>query len=314
MSKTRGKSTSKSRGGAAKDKTDDEQTRKGSAMAYMFLNKEDSEELLGLDAGQMESKIQIVFGLNPETDLKDAAILDYYVGATYWCKQQHFTAQQLSGFFSVVHQLLDKMKENQPSLVDSFKDFRKMLVGISSEPGPDVESGGLEFFTTAQATRISEYLHTSLFQHFKLFEFMFSQPQAMEIIGNDEQLSVEVPLAADFPFPPPLDEGITEDTHRDFLSIPTPSHSEQASGEKEPLEKPPTPIEVELPPEVKDIFAKLTPEDVRAVVEDVSAEILQNLQSGVDNKLRQYETNVLQRINKIHISLPLNKEEEEAKK
>lgn len=280
-------------------------------MAYLILSQKDSEELLDMDPGQMESKLQMVFELYPETDLKDAAILDYYVGATYWCKQRHYTAQQLSGFFSVVYQLLDKIKANNSSLVESFKDFRKMLVGINSDPLPDVDSGGLEFFTAQQAKDIAEYLHTSLFQHFKLFEFMFSQPQTMEIIGSD--LSVEVPLPADFPFPPPLDEGITEEVYQEYLSIPTPSHS--AQGEKDKGEtKPPTPIEVELPPEVKDIFEKLTPEDVKAVVEEMSAEILQNLQSGVDSKLRQYETSVLGRINKIHITLPLNKEEEEAKK
>ncbi|XP_035826950.1 ciliary-associated calcium-binding coiled-coil protein 1 isoform X2 [Aplysia californica] len=256
-----------------------------------------------MDALEMESKLQQTFQLNPSTDLKDAAVLDYYVGATYWCKQQGYSAQQLSGFFTVAHSSLEKVKDQPDSLVDTFKEFRKMLVGISAEPGPDVESGGLEFFNADQAKSIADYLHSSLFQHFKLYEFMFHHSQSMEIVGSD--LSVEVPLPAETPFPPPLDEGISESTYKEFLTIPTPSLSSTEEGKTAEEEvKPATPIQVELPPEVEDIFNKLTPEDVRSVVEDVSSELLQSLQAGVEQKMRQYENNMLSRINKIHVVLP----------
>jgi len=311
MSKARGKSTTKQRKGPKQDAANEEAAAKRIALGYAVLSKEDSDDLMGMSALEMESKLQSVFQLKPDTDLKEAAILDYYVGATYWCKQQGYNSLQLSGFFTVIHTLLDKIKENKASLVDAFLEYRKMLVGVSADTGPDVDSGGLEFFSADEAKTISDYLHTTLFQHFKLYEFMFSESQTMEIVSSD--LSIEVPVPAETPFPPPLDEGISEETYKEFLSIPTPSASENKEDEPKEEAKPASPPPVELPPEAKDLFNKLTPEDVKAIVEDVSREMLQNLQVGVENKMRQYENTMLNRINKISVVLPESAEAVETK-
>lgn len=66
--------------------------------------------------------------MSQRTDLKDAAILDYYVGATYWAKQQDFSAQQLSGFFSVMHILMNKIKGK---VKDVFNGFFLLLFSFS---------------------------------------------------------------------------------------------------------------------------------------------------------------------------------------
>ena len=56
-------------------------------------------------------RLKEIFKLdNNETDLREASILDYYTSAVYWGIQQKFTAQQLSGFFSVIYILLDNIK------------------------------------------------------------------------------------------------------------------------------------------------------------------------------------------------------------
>ena len=44
------------------------------------------------------------------TDLREAAILDYYTSAVWWAKEQGFTEQQMSGFFTAIHTLLDNIK------------------------------------------------------------------------------------------------------------------------------------------------------------------------------------------------------------
>lgn len=57
------------------------------------------------------SKLCEVFKLsNHCTDLQDAATLDYYTSAVWWGKQQSFTTQQLSGFFTMVHTLFTNVK------------------------------------------------------------------------------------------------------------------------------------------------------------------------------------------------------------
>lgn len=304
MSKARGKSTTKQRDRAAKDKADDETLKKSTALAFQVLSSEVSEELLGMTALEMESKLKSVFNLNPCTELIDGAVLDYYVGATYWSKQQGHTAQQLSGFFSVIFTLLEKIRDEKLTLVETFLAFRKMLVGITADLTADLESGGLEFFNADQAKAITKYLHSSLFQHLKLYDLMFRQSQSMEVLSID--LSVEVPPPAEIPFPPPLDEGIEEEIYKEYLSLPTPNLP-QSTDDIKPLietEEAVTPIEVELPQEVKDIFCKLTPEDVKGLVEEVSQEVLQTLQCGVETKIRQYENTMISRINKIHVVMP----------
>ena len=44
------------------------------------------------------------------TDLKAATVLDYYVAAFWWAKEQNFNVEQLSAFFTVVHTLLENIK------------------------------------------------------------------------------------------------------------------------------------------------------------------------------------------------------------
>lgn len=44
------------------------------------------------------------------TDLKDAALLDFYTGALWWGREQGFSIEQLSAFFTVVHKLINNIK------------------------------------------------------------------------------------------------------------------------------------------------------------------------------------------------------------
>ncbi|GFS06273.1 coiled-coil domain-containing protein 189 [Elysia marginata] len=280
---------------------EDESSKKASALAYQVLSKEDSDELLGMSAVEMESKLLEILQLKPTTCLRDAAALDYFVGAMYWAKQKDFNNEQLSGFFTVVHGLLNKIKNEKASIVELLKEFRKNLIGIGADLGSDIESGGMEFFSLEQATAITDFLQSTLWQHYKLYELMFTQNQEEEIVGSN--LSIEVPMPASTPFPPPLDEGILETTYREFMSLPTPSSSEVQEGEKSEEEAAES-VSAELPAEAADLFEKLTPEDVKGIIEEVSKEFLENLQTGVENKIRGTENAVLARINKIHNILP----------
>lgn len=50
------------------------------------------------------------------------------------------------------------------SLVDNMKELKKMLVGIGIETGPNVPSGGLEFFDVADGQAISKYIFDRLIE------------------------------------------------------------------------------------------------------------------------------------------------------
>eukprot|EP00058_Branchiostoma_floridae_P023607 XP_002609097.1 hypothetical protein BRAFLDRAFT_91070 [Branchiostoma floridae] len=108
--------------------------------------------------------------------------------------------------------------EKQMSLVDNLKELKKMLVGIGQET-PEV-TGGLDFFNTDQAKLLTDYITKSLFQHYKLYQYMFTLEQDEMVIGTE--LSIEVAPPADIPFPPPLDEGMKEAVYLEHVAPPPP--------------------------------------------------------------------------------------------
>ena len=68
------------------------------------------------------SKLCEIFKLsNHCTDLQDAATLDYYTSAVWWGKQQSFTTQQLSGFFTMVHTLFTNVKGKGKTIYTQYK-------------------------------------------------------------------------------------------------------------------------------------------------------------------------------------------------
>ncbi|XP_060603659.1 ciliary-associated calcium-binding coiled-coil protein 1-like isoform X2 [Ruditapes philippinarum] len=317
------------------------------SMAFKVLTQEQTNELLPMNVNQIQDKLKEIFNLeNNAIDITQASILDYYTSAVYWGIQQKFTAQQLSGFFTVMHTLLENIKEKHLSMTENSVEFSKMLAGIGVD---EVKSGSLDFFSVKEAKVVSQYVYTTLFQHYRLFLFMFTHSQAEEIIGTD--LEVEVAKAADVPFPPPLDEGVSADLFQDYIKTPppTPSPEHKSRETKSALsrvatpktpksrgstprsrgttpksrgsasksrgsskgsasrkkivpeeEKPDPNKELEDQVSQSDLFAELTPEDVREVVESVTKEMLGNLQSEIALKLQDKESQIIQRINKIH--------------
>ncbi|XP_050395559.1 ciliary-associated calcium-binding coiled-coil protein 1 isoform X2 [Patella vulgata] len=290
MSKIRRSTKSKDR---KKKGQGDENDGKDSALAYKILSADQCRELLALGIDNMQIKLCDIFTLNNNlTDLKEASILDYYTGAVWWAKERSFTNQQLSGFFTIVHNLLENIKDKHMTMVENLKEFQKMMVGIGVEQSV-VPSGGLEFFDINQAKMITEYVSSSLFQHYKLYEFMFSHTQAEEIIGTD--VDIEVAMSADVPFPPPLDEGITTSMYEQFIATPPPSPTPEPKDEEV--------IEVDISsvlPEDVNIYSGLTPDDVKAVIESVAKDMLGGLKSDVYKKLQEKENQIIAKINKIH--------------
>ncbi|XP_045189435.1 ciliary-associated calcium-binding coiled-coil protein 1-like isoform X2 [Mercenaria mercenaria] len=336
------------KGGRAKGKSskDDDGDDKES-LAYKVLTQEQTNELMPMNVNQIQDKLKEIFSLeNNGVDLTQASILDYYTSAVYWGIQQKFTAQQLSGFFTVVHTLLENVKDKQMSMIENSIELNKMFAGIGLD---DVKSGGLDCFNVQQAKQATQYIYTTLFQHYRLFLFMFTHSQAEEIIGTD--LDVEVSKAADVPFPPPLDEGVSEDMFKDYIATPPPSPSPErkpretksaksreatlntpksrgstprsrgatpksrgsasksrgssrgSASRKKVVpeeEQPDAAKELEDQVSQSDLFAELTPEDIREVVESVTKEMLGNLQSEIALKLQDKESQIIQRINKIH--------------
>ncbi|XP_060084621.1 ciliary-associated calcium-binding coiled-coil protein 1-like isoform X2 [Ylistrum balloti] len=270
---------------------DDEADEKEGSFAYKILSEDQCKTLLGQDVDEIQITLCDIFKLhNYTTDLRDAGVLDYYTGAVWWGKEQGFHPQQLSGFFTVIHTLLDNVKEQHMAMVDNLKEFKKMLIGIDPEY-QEIKSAGLDFFNTQQAKALTIYVSTCLFQHYKLYELMFTQTQAEEIIGTD--LEIETAKPASVPFPPPLDEGVSEEMFASYIATPPPTPEPEVDEGDKAMEDLETKLDT-------DIFSELTVDDVRQVIESVAKELLDPLQSDIAAKLREKENILIGRINKVH--------------
>ncbi|XP_071090348.1 ciliary-associated calcium-binding coiled-coil protein 1-like [Haliotis cracherodii] len=274
---------------------DGEADEREGALAFKVLTADQTRELQALSIEHIQMKLCDIFKLDSHsTDLREASILDFYTASVWWGKEKAFSLQQLSGFFTLVHTLFNNVKEKHLSLVENLKEMKKMLVGIGAESGPDMQYGGLEFFDVNQAKEITNYLYTSFFQHYTLHEYMFSTLQAEEIIGTD--LDVEVAKAADVPFPPPLDEGVSEEHFTQYIATPPPTPV------PEPVEATADEVsELQMDDKTSEnIFSELSVEDVKEVIESVAKEMLGGLQTEVAAKLREKENQLISKINKIH--------------
>ena len=45
-----------------------------------------------------------------KVNMKTAAILDYYTGAVWWAREEQYTIEQISLFFTIIHTVLENVK------------------------------------------------------------------------------------------------------------------------------------------------------------------------------------------------------------
>ncbi|XP_072177346.1 ciliary-associated calcium-binding coiled-coil protein 1-like [Diadema setosum] len=290
-----------------KTMTDDEAkaVEKDDSLAWKVLTNTQVQDLMGLpNVEEVEKKIaQILQLTNYAIDLKEATLLDYYVSAFWWAKEEGFDAQQTSGFFTVVHTLMSNVKDNL-SASQNLEAFRNMLVGIGTESSET--NGGLDFLNVKQAKLIGDYLESTLFQHYSLYYFLHHVEREEQIVCTD--LCVEVLPPASMPYPPPLDEGLEEAVFIKHLAPPVPTEEEEkeTAGDKPEETEPQTgdgsgdSAQENDADVTKDILAGVTVAEVQDVFDKVAKEMFAGLQDEIALKLREREADIITRINRIH--------------
>lgn len=287
MASRRGKSNR----GKGKDKPE---IADRASLAYKILSENQTNELMEITSPEeLEKKVcEILTVTEIDVDLKQSALLDYYVITFDWARTQKFTAQQVSGFFTLCHMLLENIKEKNLSRVDNLKELKKLLAGVGVD-NPEI-TGGLDFFTVEQAKNILDYLSTSFFKHYHLYQFVFLQPRTEEILGLE--LGIDVPKAADIPWPPPLDESISEAVYMKYIATPPPT----AVPEEESTENADDLAKAEMEQQEADIVSKLSSDEIKAILDSVCQEMLGSFEAEIAQKLYDREASFLSRINKIH--------------
>ncbi|NXC08348.1 CBCO1 protein, partial [Orthonyx spaldingii] len=117
-----------------------------------------------------------------KTSLEEAILLDYYTAGFWWAKEMNFSLIQLSGFMDLLNFALENLRDKHMTLGDNLKELERAMAGIR-ETGSE-ERDNLNF-SIEQAKAIIDFLVTSLFKHYKVYEYLFHGRREEPVISNE---------------------------------------------------------------------------------------------------------------------------------
>ncbi|XP_026770575.1 ciliary-associated calcium-binding coiled-coil protein 1 [Pangasianodon hypophthalmus] len=246
------------------------------------LSCENINLLMELSVDQVQLQFVDVLDLKKhQTCVKEASLLDYFVAGFWWAKEMTFTCQQISFIMALLQLLLDNIKDKHMPFADNFKEFTRTLLA-TRQSSPSASAAVNPLFDVDQLKSITDYFRSSLFQHYSLYEFLFSHPRDNMLQGMER--NIEVVNSADFIAP--LEEGTpTDDLHHiapspavlpDQDSDTCVEKNEEESGECEQRE-------------TLESLEGFSVEDVREVLGEMTREVLVKLQADFTEKLRIQE-------------------------
>lgn len=151
----------------------------------------------------MAKKFELV---DCETDARAATEQDFYVCAVFLAKHNKFTLQEASAAIQVASSVLANLKVDRMSLSENVSSFKKLLAEQSSEEdqyavADDLKSfkGSILDFQPKSSKKIAHFLNTGLFQHYRMYTFLFHGTRPTQIVKKVLSISVPQP-------PQPLDE------------------------------------------------------------------------------------------------------------
>ncbi|XP_036405021.1 ciliary-associated calcium-binding coiled-coil protein 1 [Megalops cyprinoides] len=188
-------------------------SEKGHLLEWNIVSLEQINLLLNLTVEELEVQLKEILNFkNYQTCLKEAALLDYFVSGFWWAKEMNFTCQQVSCFMALLQLLLDNIREKQMPFVDNYKEFAKAIAGTRKSLSSEDDASPL--FDVDQAIAITDYFRFGLFQHYKMYEFLFTQPREERVFKMEE--TIEVISPGDFAAP--LEEGMPTDVFFRYMA------------------------------------------------------------------------------------------------
>ncbi|XP_019587463.2 ciliary-associated calcium-binding coiled-coil protein 1 isoform X3 [Rhinolophus sinicus] len=163
---------------------DDEFQEHEKILSPDFLSVAQITELLAVDVDGVQRKLETFLNFkNIKTCLKEAILLDYYVSGFLWARGMDFSIIQYSQFMTLLDMLLHNLKTLHMSLEDSIKWLGEVMAEIG--PSHLQKNEKWNIFDIKQANAIIDYLQISLFQHYKLYEFLFFSTREEIVIGTE---------------------------------------------------------------------------------------------------------------------------------
>ncbi|XP_045698071.1 ciliary-associated calcium-binding coiled-coil protein 1 isoform X2 [Phyllostomus hastatus] len=258
-----------------------------------FLSVAQITEMQAEDVDGVQKKLAMFLNFkNLQTCFKEAILLDYYVSGFLWAKGMDFSIIQYSKFMT----LLDMLLHNLRTLHMSLEDSLKWLGEVMAEIGPSnlQKNEKWSIFDTKQANAIIDYLKISLFQHYKLYEFLFYSTREEIVIGTEQMIETVKPSGG--LFPNPLEEGISFDIYSAFIEPPPTLDTEMKGLDQE---QGPEDSQPKASASDTDDLVGFTIEDVKSVLAQVTDDILIGIQTEINEKLQIQEEAFNARIEKL---------------
>ncbi|XP_040480276.1 ciliary-associated calcium-binding coiled-coil protein 1 isoform X1 [Ursus maritimus] len=249
--------------------------------------------MLAEDVDGVQQKLKKFLNFkNLHTCLKEDILLDFYVSGFLWARGMDFSVIQYSKFMTLLDMLLHNLRTLHMSLEDSIK----WLGEVMAEIGPSHSQKNEEWnvFNIKQANAVIDYLKISLFQHYKLYEFLFYSTREEIVIGTEQVLEVVKPSGG--LFPDPLEEGISFDIYSTFIEPPLTLDTEMKGLDQE---QGPEESQSEANTSDVDPLVGFTTKDIKAVLGQVTDDILIGIQTEINEKLQIQEEAFNARIEKL---------------
>ncbi|XP_062859543.1 ciliary-associated calcium-binding coiled-coil protein 1 isoform X2 [Trichomycterus rosablanca] len=273
-----------------KNTTEEKDSSLNNKAAEMFLqwpplSPENMNRLMELSVEEVQLFEEILGLKKTQTCVSEAALLDYFVAGFWWAKEMNFTSQQISFIMALLQLLCDNIGDKHMQFADNFKEFTQTLL-TTRRSATEADDDFNPLFDSNQIKSITDYFKSSLFQHYRLFEVLFTHPRD-EMLHRMER-NVEVVDPADFAAP--LEEGMPSDLFLRYVAPAPATPPGQDQGPEKSVEKTvdePGESEQAETPENLDFSV----EDVREVLEEVVTEMLAKLQADFTKKLQIQEEN-----------------------
>ncbi|KAI8916887.1 flagellar C1a complex subunit C1a-32-domain-containing protein [Entophlyctis helioformis] len=258
------------------------------SLAWLYLTADQIDELDACEPEEELAKIaQFLCVLGWKEDLQNSILLSFYHSCYYFAKENKFAPIQISVFFSIMKITLDKTFDKSLSHLHALSEFKKLLFDYMASPSLNqvnqsasnaLESASWEIFGPQECKLIVDYAISTIFQHHRLYQYVFTNEQ--------EKQEIELPITLELPpNPPPLSEGITFEAYE----------TEQRARELAERDL----LDAESLANAVDILDSLSPEEIKQTALDVIAGLLEGISSEFDKMLLEQRDRFLSQMAKV---------------
>jgi len=222
---------------------------------------------------QVKGELIRIFNLDDHKDnMKTAILLDLYYYTIMFTRENKYTREQASAFFSIIKRIHEVCIETPFGNVEHcFRYFRALVLCHAVKRPPY----SIDLFTPEEVRLLTEYVINTYFRHFKMYKYVFTPLVRLDLSMTYSGLP---------PSPEPSEAGDVEAAVDDGEADGETAECETADGEIKQDDE-------EAPPEESAAESEL-----RAMIRQHLEVEIKKLRSNVDDQIKQSEMNISKQI------------------